>query len=90
MKIDVKYGIVAINPENDEIVHFCGYVTPPTPETFVELKKEIRNDPEFGLEDVVDDLIFREANNDELNMFKEVIQEFEDNDEVEQEDDIVL
>ena len=51
---EFREGIVAytVDPEDPnavEVVHFCGYVTVPTPESLAALAEELNTDPEFGL-----------------------------------------
>jgi hypothetical protein len=51
-----KYGLIAAEQTAEDeangemsILHFCGYVKPPTKEDVVALKEELNTDPEFGL-----------------------------------------
>jgi hypothetical protein len=56
---EFKYGLMVIDPtivdEDDcNIVHFVGYLEEPTKEDAKQLREELRDDPEFGLQDMWD------------------------------------
>jgi hypothetical protein len=50
---NITHGIAAIriNAENDrvDVLHFCGYFEEPSVMDYEELKRELEEDPEFGL-----------------------------------------
>lgn len=56
---NVKYGLMVLDPrqKNDEyldVLHFCGYLDEPTAEEVNHLRIELKDDPEFGLQDIWD------------------------------------
>jgi hypothetical protein len=74
--LDIKYGLVVTYKDNpDEIVHFCGYESKPGKNDILSFKNEIKNDESFNLTQDYNDLIFRFANDDEINFFKKIISE---------------
>jgi len=54
-KFEINYGLMIVDArkqnEDYEILHFCGYEKPPTKIDAYSLREEIKNDPEFGLQD---------------------------------------
>lgn len=54
----IKYGLIVIDTrvEKDEydILHFCGYEVEPDINDANSLREELRDDPEFGLQDIWD------------------------------------
>ena len=53
---DIKFGLIAIDPEQEgemvDVLHFCGYWNQPTLVDVENLRKELAEDPEFGLTDI--------------------------------------
>jgi len=53
---DIKFGLIAIDPEQEgdmkDVLHFCGYWHQPTLVEAEDLKRELAEDPEFGLTDI--------------------------------------
>jgi hypothetical protein len=47
----MKYAILALNPDNGFILHFCGYFTKPKYLEYINLYKELKTDPQFALQD---------------------------------------
>jgi hypothetical protein len=71
---DVTHGIVAYvrdeeNPNQLVILHFCGYSEAPTEADFNNLKDELQNSEDFGLQGI--DFELAEANEEMLNYFKD-------------------
>lgn len=57
----INYGIIVINPEEVvdeeiEILHFCGYENEPKQIDYESLRKELKEDKEFGLTEIADKL----------------------------------
>ena len=73
-----KYGIMVIDPKNlseddaYEVVHFAGYWQEPTDVDADNLREELRNDPEFELQDSVDRLIMYPATEDCLKFYNDI------------------
>ena len=72
---DIKYGLIAIDSaqEDDEfldILHFCGYKEKPTQHEADELYKELSEDEEFGLTDIIDRIIILPAPDDIVESYK--------------------
>lgn len=56
---DIKYGLIVLDTRNKDdeyfdILHFCGYITEPSLDDANNLREELRDDPEFGLQDIWD------------------------------------
>jgi hypothetical protein len=53
---DIKFGLIAIDPDQEgemkDVLHFCGYWNQPTLVDVENLRKELAEDPEFGLTDI--------------------------------------
>jgi len=53
---EIKYGLIAIDPiqegEMKNVLHFCGYWEQPTLIDVESLRKELAEDPEFGLTEI--------------------------------------
>ena len=53
---DIKFGLIAIDPDQEgemkDILHFCGYWEQPTPVDAESLRKELVENPEFGLTEI--------------------------------------
>ena len=53
---EIKFGLIAIDPDQEgemkDVLHFCGYWNQPTLVDVESLKKELAEDPEFGLSDI--------------------------------------
>ena len=70
-----KYGIVAVNRDlmmnegNSPIYHFCGYEVEPTFESFLSLYRELNEDSEFGLTEIIDDLVLVPANEEMMDEY---------------------
>ena len=46
-EFDFKHGLIAVT--SSEIIHFCGYLNPPTNFDKEDLVRELQTNPEFGL-----------------------------------------
>lgn len=50
---EITHGIAAVRRENKNnevhVLHFCGYFEEPSAADFSELRRELEEDPEFGL-----------------------------------------
>jgi len=78
---DIKYGLIAVDPTEDEemltILHFCGYWNEPTQTDADLLRKELTEDPEFGLTEIAHRLTIFPAPDDILQHFINEIEEDE-------------
>lgn len=69
---------MVINPnepsEGDyyNIVHFAGYWQEPTDADADHLREELRNDPEFELQDIADELVMYPATQDCLKYYNDM------------------
>lgn len=70
--MDINYGLVIRN-EHGEVIHFVGYSEEPTVEDAEVLKSELRTDPEFGLQNIIDELAIEVADDETVNLFKEYV-----------------
>ena len=50
-----KYAIIAVQDNN--VLHFCSYMEPPSEEEIMKLDEELQTDPEFNLIGVEYDLL---------------------------------
>ncbi len=54
--MDIKFGLIAIDPEQEgemlDVLHFCGYWEQPTLIEVESLRKELVDNPEFGLSEI--------------------------------------
>lgn len=72
----INYGLIVLDPEQiDEdgdklIVHFVGFMVPPTDADINSIKEEIKTDPEFGLMDIADRLEYELAPQELIDYFK--------------------
>lgn len=71
--MDIKYGIVAVTPQN-EIIHFVGYEQKPTQIDFDDVQHELTTDRELGLSDR-DDWYIRMAFVGELEFYQELVRD---------------
>jgi len=70
----VSHGLIVLDPDtlNEgmvDIVHFCGYWSPPTQDDINHLKEELKTDEEFGLTEIADRLIIQEATPETVDMY---------------------
>ncbi len=68
-KLDINYGIVAVNTKN-QVIHFCGYEKEPTEADWEALVEELRTDPEFGLTEIPFRLL--PATSDQTKRFRQI------------------
>ncbi len=84
MKIkNLTHGILVLNPKLEKdgkipVVHFLGLWKEPNENDFENLKDELRNDSQYELNDVVDDLEFILADEETIEFYNELVK----NDEV--------
>jgi len=72
------YGIIVVDPEsqNDkdiEMVHFVGYWEKPDKEDFEDVKRELKEDDQFGLVDIAEKLEYIVCTGEEL---REIIEQY--------------
>jgi hypothetical protein len=70
---EVKFGLIAIDPEQEgsmkDILHLCVYHEPPTMEDLISLRKELQENPQFGLTHIAHRIEFLAAPDDVLQSF---------------------
>jgi hypothetical protein len=75
MDLKINYGLIVMNPseEGDQktILHFCGYQEPISERDVELLREELKNDPEFGLQDKWDKVIIVEAPDEVLKEYQD-------------------
>jgi hypothetical protein len=78
---NIKFGLIAIDPEQEgdmkDVLHFCGYWNQPTLVEVESLKKELAEDPEFGLINIAHRLEIIPAPDDIMEMIIKDITENE-------------
>jgi len=56
--MEINYGLIVMDTRKDEesyeILHFCGCEKKPTLNEANHLREELKNDPEFGLQEIWD------------------------------------
>lgn len=72
-----KYGIMVIDPQKVsedgyEVIHFVGYWEEPKDADIINLREELRNNPEFGLTDIIDRLEMYPATPDCLKFYNDM------------------
>ena len=76
MELKINYGLMVIDPseegETKTILHFCGYGEPITDSMVTSLREELRDDPEFGLQDKWDTLDILEAPEEVVEEYKRI------------------
>lgn len=83
LDIDIKYGIVAItrdevlNAEDLHILHFIGYETEPTFQTYIDAYDELATDPEFNEVSNVNDIMLLPASEDMIEHFSKELRVIE-------------
>jgi hypothetical protein len=78
---NIKFGLIAIDPEQEgdmkDVLHFCGYWNQPTLVEAEDLKRELAEDPEFGLINIAHRLEIIPAPDDIMEMIIKDITENE-------------
>ena len=75
------HGIMIIDKskplENGDypVVHFVGYWKEPTNADVNSLREDLRNDPQFKLRDIIDELTFYPATEDCLKFYNDLCEE---------------
>jgi hypothetical protein len=82
MDFKINYGLIVIDPSElgneKSILHFCGYQEPITERDVESLREELKNDPEFGLQDKWDKVVITEAPDEILKLYQEEFNNRED------------
>jgi hypothetical protein len=77
MELQINFGLIVVDPNQDtemlDILHFCGYEYPPTEDDADALREELRVDPEFGLQDIWDQVDILPAPEDVVEEYKQAI-----------------
>lgn len=76
MRLTINYGLIVMDPmeegEVKTILHFCGYQEPITEKDVESLRNELRDDPEFGLQDIWERLVITEAPDEVIEEYKKI------------------
>ena len=72
---EFTHGLMVIVPPNLNVVHFVGFWEEPTVRDAMNLREELTNDPEFGLQDVIDKLVILPATDEVLKYYNDEIKE---------------
>jgi hypothetical protein len=76
--LKINYGLICLHADfmdeggNAEVLHFCGFQNKPTDSDIEFLREELREDKDFGLSDIVDELIIVDAPEEVLSYYKEL------------------
>lgn len=73
---NMTHAILALNPADGAILHFCGYFAKPKYIEFIRLHTELKNDPEFALQDK--DFVLVLAEDEDLHTLVEHLKTVED------------
>ena len=73
---EFKYGLIACTQSDEDkangqvtVVHFCGYIYPPTKDVLKSLEEELNTDPEFNLVGRINKDVFIVEATDEMVKF---------------------
>lgn len=71
----ITHGLMVIDSESDDgesgvVIHFVGYWAEPTKEDVEHLYEELKNDEEFGLNEIIDRLIILPATKEVIEYYK--------------------
>lgn len=77
---DIKYGLIAIdtNQEGEEfldILHFCGYEEEPTENEVIDLYRELSEDEEWGLTEMMDRILIIPAPQEIVESYRNIDEE---------------
>jgi hypothetical protein len=76
MDFEFNYGLIVVDPsepgDEKSILHFCGYSEPITRKMVDSLREELKNDPEFGLQDKWDKVDIFEASEEIVAEYQEI------------------
>lgn len=76
MDFKFNYGLMVLDPNEpgDEktILHFCGYAEKPGEREIESLRQELKEDPEFGLQEIWDKVEILEAPEEIVKEYQEV------------------
>lgn len=78
---DIKWGLIVVDPNQEgemmDILHFVGYLLPPTQDDIDSLRWELSNDREFGLTEIMDRLEIIPCPENILEEYRKIIKEDE-------------
>jgi|GEM_PF-3587377 len=76
----INYGLIVVDPTQEgdmlDIIHFVGYENEPSAETAMQLREELSTDEEFGLIEIIDNLLILPAPEDIVEIFRKDIDEY--------------
>ena len=72
-KEQIKFGIIAINIKEEQIVHFVGFETEPHLNSYVEIYQELQNDEDFGVTQDMADIFLFPADEEQIEYFTSVV-----------------
>lgn len=78
MEFAINYGLIVVDPSEQgdkTILHFCGFTEKPSDRDFEFLRGELRDDPEFGLQEIWDKVEILEAPENIVEEYKKIISE---------------
>jgi hypothetical protein len=79
MELKINYGLIVMDPsepgDQKTILHFCGYQEPISDRDVESLREELKNDPEFGLQDKWDKVVIVEAPDEILKEYQDAFSE---------------
>jgi hypothetical protein len=72
MELKINYGLIVTESSDPKtILHFCGYQEPITERDIESFREELKNDPEFGLQDKWDKVVIIEAPDEILKEYQD-------------------
>lgn len=78
---DIKWGLIVVDPNQEgdmlDILHFVGYLLPPTQDDIDSLRWELSNDGEFGLTHIMGRLEIFPCPENILEEYRKIIREDE-------------
>jgi len=70
------HGVIVLLSDNEDeasVVHFIGLWNEPTDDDIEHFKNELKNDPDFGLSEIFDELEFLIASTEQVEMFNKIM-----------------
>ena len=82
MKFQMNFGLIVVDPREEgdkSILHFCGYENKPDERDIDSLRQELKEDPEFGLQEIWDKVEILEAPEDVVEEYRRIIETGDEN-----------
>ncbi|HPI82078.1 MAG TPA: hypothetical protein PK122_02530 [Candidatus Paceibacterota bacterium] len=79
MNFQMNFGLIVVDPlDEGNILHFCGYWDKPGERDIELLRQELKEDPEFGLQEIWDKVKILEAPEDMVAGYRKIIELYDE------------